>query len=220
MTAPPAGAQLSEDGQWWWDADANEWQPAAAVSSEGQGAGSYSDAAGQAGEAGAAGAAAGAAGADAGQAATPVAVHHSVTLVAQPTEQSCWAASIAMLTNETPDAVVEKAGLSLSEGYGWDQIEPAARANGLGELAPACGGPEVLAGWLQNNGPLWVVEVGAPYHAVVVAGVEGDGTWENSHVTVYNPWPPGSGAVQQVPFSQFENDFELGAGARAAILHR
>ena len=68
--------------------------------------------------------------------------------------------------------------------------------------------------------PLWVVEVGAPYHAVVVAGVDGDGSVDGTNVTVYNPWPPGSGAVETRTFADFERDFELGAGSRAAILHR
>ncbi len=29
MTTPPAGAQLSEDGQYWWDDAAQQWQPVA-----------------------------------------------------------------------------------------------------------------------------------------------------------------------------------------------
>ena len=27
MPTPPDGAQISEDGHYWWDADANTWQP-------------------------------------------------------------------------------------------------------------------------------------------------------------------------------------------------
>jgi hypothetical protein len=191
----PEGAQVSEDGNYWWDG--NDWQQV------GAGTGSQS------------------AGGDSGDSATePVDVGYSVSLVAQPTESSCWAASIAMLVNETPQRVVESAGMSLDEGYGWDQIEPAAHQWGLSELAPASGPPSVLASWLQENGPLWVVERGAPYHAVVVGGISGDGSMDGTYVTVYNPWPVGSGATQYPSFREFEQEFELGAGSMAAILYK
>jgi hypothetical protein len=194
---------MSEDGNYWWDEQTQEWQLAnASPAPEDPNAQQSQDP-----NAG-------------GQATTPISVHQSVGLVAQPTEQSCWAASIAMLLGTTPQDVVDQAGMSLDEGYGWGEIEPAAKSLGLGELAPACGMPDVLAGWVQDNGPLWVVEVGAPYHAVVVAGVEGDGTVDGTHVTVYNPWPPNGGAVENPTFAEFEQAFELGAGSRAAILHR
>jgi hypothetical protein len=64
-----------------------------------------------------------------------------------------------------------------------------------------------------------VVEVGAPYHAVVLAGVQGDGTPEGTFVTVYNPWPPQVGAVETKSFLEFDQEFGLGAGADAAMVH-
>jgi hypothetical protein len=39
-------------------------------------------------------------------------------------------------------------------------------------------------------------------------------------VIVYNPWPPNSGAIENPTFTDFEQGVELGAGNRAAILHR
>jgi len=204
----PDGAQVSEDGNYWWDG--NDWQLVGG-GQDGQVAGGGSGASdgGQSG------------GADPGDSSTePVDIGYSVSLVAQPTESSCWAASIAMLVNETPQAVVEAAGMSLDEGYGWDQIEPAAHQWGLSELAPASGPPSVLASWLSENGPLWVVERGAPYHAVVVGGISGDGSMDGTYVTVYNPWPVGSGATEYPSFRQFEQEFELGAGSMAAILYK
>jgi len=199
MSTPPAGAQMSEDGNYWWDEPNRQWQLADASAAPADSSAQTSSPASDA---------------------TPVSVHQSVSLVAQPTEQSCWAASIAMLLGKTPEEVVQEAGMSLTEGYGWTEIEPAAKKLGLGEVAPACGMPSLLAGWLQDNGPLWVVEVGAPYHAVVVSGVEGDGTVDGTHVVVYNPWPVNSGAIENPTFAAFEQDFELGAGSKASILHR
>ena len=216
MTTPPPGAQMSPTGDYWWDEPNQQWQlanasPAPADQSTQQSqdpnAGGQSTQQSQDLNAG-------------GQSTTPISVYQSVSLVAQPTEQSCWAASIAMLLSKTPQEVVQESGMSLDEGYGWDQIEPAAKKLGLAELAPACGMPDLLASWVQNNGPLWVVEVGAPYHAVVVAGIEGDGSVDGTQVIVYNPWPPNSGAIENPTFAAFERDFELGAGSKAAILHR
>jgi hypothetical protein len=225
MTAP-ANAQLSEDGNYWWDGaawqpveggaasdaapadhqqisddgnyhwDGSQWQPIA-------GGGADADAIG-----------------GGHVALKPVSVHHSVGLVGQPTDTSCWATSIAMLVNETPQAVVDRVHLKIDGSYGWDQIEPAATEWGLTVLYPACGMPDLLASWLEHHGPLWIVEIGAPYHAVVVGGIEGDGSEDGTHVTVYNPWPPNHGEIQHPTFREFEQDFELGAGANAAILHR
>jgi hypothetical protein len=195
---------MSDDDRYWWDEEAQRWQLANASPAQ-----SADPSTQQSQDPNAV-----------GRATTPIAVHQSVSLVAQPTEESCWAASIAMLLGTTPQDVVDQAGMSLDKGYGWDKIEPAGKTLGLAELAPACGMPDVLAGRVQDNGPLWVVEVGAPYHAVVVAGVEGDGTVDGTHVIVYNPWPPNSGAIENPTFTDFEQAFELGAGSRAAILHR
>lgn len=151
-----------------------------------------------------------------------LAVGSSIPLVAQPTDYTCWAASMAMLLGTTAEDVCTQTGMSLTEGYGWDQIRNAVSHYGLTEIGPACGGPDFFAQYVQY-GPLWIVEVGAPYHAVVLTGLytESD-TWDadTTRVTVNNPWPPGSGAVEDKPFMDLERDFELGAGARAQMVQR
>jgi hypothetical protein len=149
----------------------------------------------------------------------PIAINQSVTLVPQPTEVTCWAASIAMLTNKTAEQVCEDAGMSTTEGYGWSEIQNAVAFHGLKEIGPACGGPDYFGGLLEQS-PLWIVEVGAPYHAVVLAGLNGGGNWHDTEATIYNPWPPGSGAIERKPFAEFANEYELGAGAMAQIVSR
>lgn len=149
-----------------------------------------------------------------------LAVGRSIPLVAQPTEVTCWAASIAMLVGQTAEQVCEAAGMSLDEGYGWSDIQKAVSVFGLTEIGPACGGPDYFAPMLERS-PLWIVEVGAPYHAVVLTGQYTDAdewAWDNTTVTVNNPWPPGSGAVEEKPFMEFANEYELGAGALAQIV--
>jgi hypothetical protein len=189
--------QYSDDGNWWWDNDTQQWQP---VSDDGSSSSSSSSSTG-------------------GMSVNPVAVNQSVTLVPQPTDVTCWAASIAMLTNKSVDEVCTTAGMNTTDGYGWGEIEQAVSMLGLTEIGPACGGPDYFAPLLERS-PLWIVEVGAPYHAVVLAGLNGGGSWDDTEATIYNPWPPGSGAIERKPFAEFAQEYELGAGSMAQIVSR
>ena len=193
--------QYSEDGQWWWDADGNQWQP---VDGQSETPGSSSSSS---------------APADPGMSVEPMSVNQSLTLVPQPTDVTCWAASIAMLTNKSVDDVCTAAGMNTTDGYSWGEIQAAVSAHGLTEIGPACGGPDYFAPMLERS-PLWIVEVGAPYHAVVLAGLNGGGSWDDTEATIYNPSPPGSGAIERKPFAEFAQEYELGAGSMAQIVSR
>lgn len=148
-----------------------------------------------------------------------------VALIPQPTDVSCWAAALAMVVSTrdqastTPEAVATQAGMDLETGYGWTDIRRSVTAWGLVEEGPRSAMPEEWARLLSDWGPIWVVEIGAPYHAVILGGVHGDGTPEGSYVTVYNPWPPGLGAIESKPFYDFAEEFGLGAGSEAAMVH-
>ena len=148
-----------------------------------------------------------------------------VTLIPQPTDVTCWAASLAMVVSARdqastdPEAIASRAGMNVTTGYGWNDIQRAVRAWNLVEEGGQSAMPDELERWLEEWGPIWVVEIGAPYHAVVLAGIHGDGTPEGTSVTVYNPWPPGVGAIETKSFLDFENEFGLGAGAGAAMVH-
>jgi hypothetical protein len=152
-------------------------------------------------------------------------VQTDVVLIPQPTDVTCWAASLAMVVSARdqmstdPARIASVAGMDIHTGYGWDAIRRAVRTWSLVEEGPQSAMPEDVARWLENWGPIWVVEIGAPYHAVVLSGITGDGTSEGTYVTVYNPWPPGVGAIETKWFIDFENEFGLGAGAGAAMVH-
>lgn len=154
-----------------------------------------------------------------------IAVDTTLELVPQPTDVSCWVAALAMVigardrTSYTPDTVASTAGMSTTESYGWSDIERAVTAWGLHETGPTSAMPSEWARMLQTWGPLWVVEIGAPYHAVVAAGMHGDTTPGGTQVTVYNPWPPNQGAIEYKSFLDFDNEFGLGAGAGTMIVH-
>lgn len=148
-----------------------------------------------------------------------------VSLIPQPTEVSCWAAALAMVVGArdfvsiAPETVAEAAAMDVDTGYAWGDIQRAVATWNLAEEGPRSAMPDEWARLLQAWGPIWVVEVGAPYHAVVLAGVRGDGTPDGTWVTVYNPWPPGVGAVETKTFLEFDQEFGLGADAGAAMVH-
>jgi hypothetical protein len=148
-----------------------------------------------------------------------------VTLVPQPTDVSCWAAALAMVVGArdgisiAPETIAAAAGMDPATGYGWTDIRAAVAAWGLVEEGPRSAVPAEWARLLQDWGPIWVVEVGAPYHAVVVGAVYGDGSPEETYVKVYNPWPPQVGAIEWTTFLEFDREFGLGAGAGAAMVH-
>lgn len=155
----------------------------------------------------------------------PISIEHSVDLIPQPTRVSCWAAALTMVIDFRDkmsypvNHVTSTAGMNLTTGYGWSQIQNAVSTWGLQELAPMSAYPDWWADYLAAHGPLWIVEVGAPYHAVVLGGMHGDGTPGATEMHVYNPWPPNSGAVEYKTFEDFDREFGLGAGAGAAIVH-
>lgn len=154
-----------------------------------------------------------------------IAVELGVALIPQPTPVSCWAAALTMIvsyrdqTSYTPEKIASAAGMNVSTGYGWADIHKAAAKWGLKTEGPASAMPAGWAQLLQMVGPLWIVEVGAPYHAVVLAGMHGNGSPDDTEVTLYNPWPPKQGAVQFKTFLDFAREFGLGAGAGAQMVH-
>lgn len=151
-------------------------------------------------------------------------IDYQVQLVPQPTDKSCWAASMAMIVgyrdsaSYTADAIAAQAGMDTNTPYSWNDILSAVSAWQLKQIGPASAMPAAWGDLLQSNGPLWIVEVGNPYHAVVVGGIHGDGTPEQTTLTIYNPWPPNQGVVEQKAFLDFDSDFGLGAGSDAQIV--
>lgn len=128
-------------------------------------------------------------------------IQHPVTLFPQPTNMSCWSAAATMLFG---DRSIGPGGAHLTHG-GLDNdeanVETFARAHnlklhypqswtipGLAELLRK--GPVMLAGGLLRDA------AGKTHgHAVVVAGMVGDGTDAGTALSVYDPWPPGRGQV-------------------------
>ena len=153
-------------------------------------------------------------------------ISFDVPLIPQPTAVSCWAASLAMVISHRDSAmysvedIASQASMDTSTGYKWAQIQGAVSSWSLRQEGSVCGPPSFWANLLRSFGPLWIVEVGNPAHAVVVTGIQGDGSPESAIVNINNPSPPSIGMMQEKHFLDFESEFELGVRASAMIVHR
>jgi peptidoglycan hydrolase-like protein with peptidoglycan-binding domain len=155
-------------------------------------------------------------------------VSYSITLIPQDTPMSCWAAGLAMLLEyhgdpKTQQEIADECGIPHALDAGASSSEFEACASQLGfKLEPGqCGGPDLLAGWLEQYGPIFVVDTaGLGYHGVVIGGVKGDGTPEGTVAVEYNPWPPGTGLVHDEPFLEFQQEYEGGADFTLYFVHK
>ncbi len=157
-----------------------------------------------------------------------------VQLVAQPTDNSCWATTIAMLVgwhdqmSVAPQAIAEQAGKSIDHGLAWAEHRSTAQRLGLNPIPPQCYTAEGLYDMLEREGPLYVSKMASASnlsgHAVLVVGMYEDGG--QFFVRVTDPWDrsvgtpgnPGSyqsthntGSRYILRFEDFESEYELQA---------
>lgn len=157
---------------------------------------------------------------------------YDVMLEPQPDKLSCWAGSMAMLVgyqrqqSVPPESLAEEVGRSLRTSYGWDMLEDVKDHFGFQDIslpsnASLYVSPQQWADWLSAYGPLWVTVVGAPSHAIIVKGIQGDLTPEGTTVDILNPWdintafdgdaidfnPPNTGLSYTQSFADFTADF-------------
>lgn len=118
---------------------------------------------------------------------------YNVAGMSQPTPVTCWATSFAVVinfrdgSNITPIDVCNTVGRDPNTPETWDEIFQAAAAYGLNQSAGSC---MTVDGWgqmLQDYGPLWVC-INYEQHAVVVNGLQSDGTDEGTTFYVTDPW--------------------------------
>ncbi len=159
----PVGATLSEDGHYYWDGE--NWQPVGDAGTEGA--------------------------SDSG--ATPVDVVYDVAGMSQPADHACWATSFAVVinyrdgSNLTPQDVSNAVGVDITAVESWSDVTNAAEHFGLQQSASACMNIQGWAQLLASYGPLWICVNGGS-HAVVVNGVQGDGTEDGTMFYITDPW--------------------------------
>jgi hypothetical protein len=139
---------------------------------------------------------------------TPVDIYYHVPFIPQPTDASCWSASIAMILwwRDCEDAQMSLVDALTPEqvagniGY-WQQFfydglssfdaHPLDVYN-LVSVQPMSFPVATLAGFLEH-GPMWVAYNGCANpltecgHAVVLIGMHGDGTPQNTEVILHDP---------------------------------
>src|SRR5690606_12805537 len=157
-----------------------------------------------------------------------------VQLVNQPTDNACWATTIAMLVgwydqiSIAPQTIAQQAGKSIDKGLAWTEHRATAQRLGLNPIPPQCYTAEGLYDLLERDGPLYVSKMATASnlsgHAVLVVGMYQDG--EQYFVRIADPWDrsvgtpgnPGSyqstqstGSRYILRFEDFESEYELQA---------
>ena len=149
--------------------------------------------------------------------------------IPQPTRQTCWAASTAMMTNtsvpvvqaRTPPDLISSDGSLLNFSNTDDAFtngQRFARANGITLISAAA---SVTPGYFRlalGRGPvmldmLWnardyVEGQGSPGHMILVVGMRGDddSSGRGTTLRIFDPWPPNVGDQNSVGFFKWINE--------------
>jgi hypothetical protein len=153
---------------------------------------------------------------------SPVNIHYDVSLVAQPDDCTCWAASSAMILSYWHDVETSSSNPSysvqeikdlvastgpqydISRGLKPEDTKPVGDILGLSFDYPRCYGVDGFASVLKDKGPVVFIRApasGKGSHAIAVIGMNGDGTPDGTTVETLNPSPVGTGAAQNVSFT-------------------
>ncbi len=146
----------------------------------------------------------------------------SVNLIPQPTPTTCWAASTGMLLGRSAPVTLAPPGVNTVNGLPNDSdldspVTTSAFASfyGLRMLPGQSWTPDGLAGVMRGHAPIMVDTlwdtagyttrqgsgwVGSSGHMRIFAGIRGDGTADGTTIRVYDPWPPGKGAIYSVSY--------------------
>jgi hypothetical protein len=175
-----------------------------------------------------------------GAAGEPLTVEHDVELVAQPTDTTAWAASMAMLTSFREgeeigvNKITERAGMERETSYDWEEIHKSTAAWELRPMELEQAIPEAdtssVAGprppspgeWgnlLDTLGPLWISKISDPEESVVLAKMSGDGSPEQTEITLYDPMPMNSGVVETRTLQDFNEEYRLEDRTDVAVVH-
>lgn len=148
----------------------------------------------------------------------------------QLTGMSCWAAAAAMLVgwrdsiSARPDEIAHGAGYWEAYREGLDPycIEQLSRHWNLTPLNQWQMNFHSLQRVLYNFGPVWVGEASPGLHSIVITGLYGDGTSENTWLRINDPWPIGRGERYSKSLADLTRDFGSATenvGKHTQILH-
>lgn len=170
--------------------------------------------------------------------AQPVKIEHTVQPIKQPSTWSCWAAAATMIYNwrlggiqQDIETVVGLAGPKYVQLFkdsfppknsGISAIDEEAFYKAL-PMSVIKGLNPSVDGWakiLNDKGPLSITVDAKPptgtIHALVVTGLDGDGTTNNTIITYIDP---GDGMQRSVPFEYFNTLYQGSANWPLQIIH-
>jgi len=157
-------------------------------------------------------------------------IWHEVPLVPQVTGMSCWAAGAAMIIGWRDSIAVDPGEVARAAGR-WQEYRDGLEPESVESFAQKWGlvvrrlgalTTPVLRQLLVDHGPLWVGEASPGLHVVVVSGMVGDGSDDNTEVRVVDPWPVGRGERYRLGVRQLSASHQAAsrvAGAQALVLH-
>lgn len=155
----------------------------------------------------------------------PTVVNHGIKHIAQPTKTTCWAASTAMMTrsnvssvrSKTPASMIAADGGLLNSSEGHQAIvtgQAYGKIHNLRCHAPmswSCQGfvnairrSPLMLDMLWNS-TTYLAGQGSPGHMVVVGAVvtHGSASGTDTHLLIYDPWPPGKGKLSWAVFQNW-----------------
>jgi hypothetical protein len=146
-----------------------------------------------------------------------VTVDNSLSYIPQSTDNTCWAASTAMIMGKSSDMDVVKEMQQQYPDSVWDdgatqlELGQVASYYGMTQIYPVCQGADGWEQWLSENGPMLIQVPGNAYHSIVVSGIRGgehEDRSEQVEVHVLDPW----NGDQWIPFDTFNSNYELAGG--------
>lgn len=171
---------------------------------------------------------------------------NDVEVLGQPENYSCWATAAAMVVGWRDRVSLDiqalkklftgKSGVCSDSGLYAHDDQKLADALGLVSEPPQSYNVEGFRRVLENYGPLWVgihTEDGWG-HAVVVTGLYGDGTPDNTYVRIHDPWgrnpgtpghpgyhnpTPGTGSRYTLTYAEFGSEYEAYASSTNGIVN-
>ena len=143
-----------------------------------------------------------------------MAVDYSLNYIRQSTNNTCWAASTAMMVGRSSDMDVVREMQQHYPNSVWNdgatelELGQVARQYGLTQIWPVCQGADGWEQWLASNGPMLIQVPGNSHHSIVVAGIRGGDNGqvcEPVEVHVYDPW----NGEAWIDFDRFNTQYEM-----------
>jgi hypothetical protein len=137
-------------------------------------------------------------------------IQHNVILFGQPTGMTCWSAATTMLlgTNRSVSSGAARTGGDGGLNSGYNNVKIFAQTHGL-QIHP-------MQSWtagglieLIQRGPFAIIGGLPTMHAVVVGGVQSDGTENGTTLTIFDPWPVGTGSYYRRNYDSMMREFPL-----------